>query len=173
MNEIFVFLGIEAAGAAVEKTENQITFENFIVQAENTKRFNPPILQYKKGCLKGWFGKPLDEVPYGVMNGTYNMLYDCLVDVDIITKKLTKGGIVTWGRSYRVSKDIPLGGNNIKALLEKKNSSDYQNVKKCFEINFETLSKLLTTYTYDPTDQVAILNPKRGGKRRTNKKRKG
>lgn len=177
MEEILAFLGLGvAADVAVEKTENQITFDNFIVQAQNTKQFSPPILKYKKGCLKGWFGKPLDEVPYGVMNGTYNMLYDCLVDVDIITKKITKGGIVTWGRSYRVSKTIPLDSNNIKALLEKKNSSDYQNVKECFEINFETLSKLLTTYTYDPTDQIAILNPKRGGKnssRRTNKKRKG
>lgn len=109
------------------------------------------------------------------MNSMYNVLYDCLVDVDIITKKITKGGIVTWGHSYRVSKDIPLGTNNIKALLETKNSSDYQNIKNCFEINFETLSKLLTTYTYVSTDQIAILNLKKGGKnrsRRTNKKPK-
>ena len=59
MNEIFetvfVFLGIEAAGAAVEKTENQITFENFIVQAQDTKRFNPPIIKY---------------TPLNILNGT-------------------------------------------------------------------------------------------------------
>ena len=173
MEEILAFLGLGvAADTAVEKSESQITFENFIVQAQDIKRFSPPILQYKKGCTKGWDGKPLIVVPYGMMSGTYIILYDCLVDVGIISQKLTKGGIITWSYSYTVSKTIPLNGDNIRALLEEKNNSDYQNMKKCFEINFDTLSRLLTTYTYKSTDKFKLLNPKKGGKRRTNKKRK-
>ena len=174
---VLAFFGVVAADTAIEKNENQITFENFIIQVQNTKKFSPPILQYRKGCMKGWSGKLEDEPPYGMINGTYNMLYDCLVNVGIITRKITKGGIITWSRSYTISKTIPLDGNNIKALLEKDNSRDYTDIKKCFDINFDTLSRLLTAYKYNSTDQFAALNMKKGvkggkGRRQTKKTRK-
>jgi len=162
----FTFLGIAAADTALEKNENQITFENFVVQAQKQS-----ILTYKKGCLKGWFGKSLENPSAGTVSDTYLMLYDCLVDVNIITKQITSSSVFTWSNSYIISKTISLDAKNIEELLEKKNSSDYKKIKECFVIDFAKLSALLKKYTYNPTDQFNVIGKVVGG-RRTRKQKK-
>jgi hypothetical protein len=68
--EFFGFLAIHAADKAVEKSENQLTFVNFIVQAKKLG-----ILTYKKGCEKGASNQPLDK-PSISEKDSYLYLYD-------------------------------------------------------------------------------------------------
>jgi hypothetical protein len=162
MDNILGFFGIVAAGAAVEKSQNQITFENFIVQAQSAT-----ILTYKKGCLKGMFGQPLDKLPYGI-KPFYNILYDCLVSIGVIEKNIDKWSIITASSAHTVTKDISkLKSEYIQKMLENENSFDYQQLKNCFDIDFNKLTILLTNYNYDVSDQIVLLKPgKKGGKKK-------
>ena len=168
MDTFLVFLGVDTA---IEKGQNQIGFENFIVQAQSKD-----ILKYKPGCMKGWYGEPLDKNPIG-MKSIYNILYDCLVEVGIIEKKRDKYSIITLSSSYTITKDTSqLEPVNIEELLKDKNSADFKELNKCFDIDYNKLSDLLKKYVYDSTDQFLALKPgKKGGKkkkRKTVKRRK-
>jgi hypothetical protein len=159
-------LGIAAVDNTLENVENQITFENFVVQAQNQS-----ILTYNPGCIKGWFGKPLDKLSTGETSDRYLMLYDCLVDINIIVKEIKPSSLITWTNSYIISKTISLDAKNIQEMLEKKNSSDYNKIKTCFKIDFEKLSSLLKDYKHNPTDMVEVFG-KLGGSASHNNKRK-
>jgi hypothetical protein len=165
---LFSFLGIVAGDTVLENNDNQIVFDNFIVQGQKQS-----ILTYKKGCMKDMLGNPIDNVSNNILSDTYLSLYDSLVDSDIITKKVTSSSLFTWSNTYIISKTISLDAKNIEEILEKKNNKDYQKVKECFVIDFTKLSTFLKNYKYNPTDQVEVLNPgKTGGKQNKTKKNK-
>jgi hypothetical protein len=145
--------GITAVDSAIQKSENQITFENFVVLAEKQG-----VLAQNETCASK------------VDKDKYLDLYDALVDADIITKKANAKSVFTWESSYVVSSIIDLGEENLMSILEKKKPHLYVELIKCFNIDFKKLSTLLSTYKYNPTDQFEIM--KTGGKGATSKSKK-
>ena len=105
------------------------------------------------------------------MKPIYNVLYDCLVDVGIIQKKVDKYSIITWHSKYTVTEDpSQLEAVNIEELFKDKNSDDFEFINKCFDIDYNKLSDLLKKYVHDSTDQFLALKPgKKGGKRKKRK----
>lgn len=147
------FLGVAAADAAVEGSENQITFENFIVQAKKRN-----VLSSKPDCG----GKK----PNG---DDYLTLYDALVDAKVIVNNATKGSLWTWTSSYTISTSISLEANSLQSVLKKKQSSEYTKLTQCFTVDFAKLSDMLKTYKYDPSDQINAIKEAVGGRKKTRK----
>lgn len=146
-------LGITAADTAIQQSENQILFENFIVLAEKQN-----LLAQNETCTSK------------VDKDKYLDLYDALVDADIIVKKINTKSLFTWSSSYVISNKIDLGEDNLRTILEKRKSTLYVELIKCYNIDYKKLSNLLLTYKYNPTDQLEIL--KTGGKRKNKKRRR-
>lgn len=163
MSALLGFLGVEAAEKGIQNTRNEMTFENFVVQAQKQS-----IITYRKGCIKSSItGKPLDTPPYG-MNSIYNGLYDALVEVGIIKRELTALSVLTWSSKFTISTSISLEAKNIQRLLEN-NSKDYAHLRECFVIDFHNLSRLLKNYKHNVTDEYEMYVPKRklgGGRNR-------
>ena len=168
-DDFFSYLGIEAAAAAVEKSENQLTFINFIVQAQPLA-----ILTYKKGCETGWFGKTLDK-PSISEKDSYLYLYDILVNIGIIETKVNGWAIITGSSTYTVTNDkTKLNVDSLKKLIKSDITTDAEKIKKCYEINYVKLSEFLINYNNNDgnngnkaVDQVKILTDgKSGGKKR-------
>jgi hypothetical protein len=107
-NDMLGVLGIHAMDKGIEKNANEILFDNFIVQAKKQS-----ILTLKSGCQKPFMWGPV-----------YIALYDCLVEVKIIDKRMTKSAFFTWESTYTVTKTISLEPNHIQQLLEKRASKD-------------------------------------------------
>lgn len=153
MDNLLGFLGITAADAAIENTENQITFENFIMQ---TKELN--ILIDKKKCI---------EKSSLELKSIYNFIYEKLLQIGIIEKTITKFMLFQAGRSHFITKDIlKLEPQYIQQKLEEIN--EIQKIKECFDIDYNKLSIFLKNYKYNPQDQFNLLI-KKGG--RNSKKR--
>lgn len=161
MDYFLSYLGIEAAGTGIEKTENQITFENFIIQSQELQ-----ILKYKPGCIKDFMGRPMQKSPGG-LKPVYNVLYDCLVHIGVIEKKTNWGSFLTGSASYTITKDkSKLHEKYIKMEFSKNKSGDFKNIQECYEIHFTSLSNLLKNYKYNTTDQIYMMKPgKKGGKK--------
>jgi hypothetical protein len=167
LDDLLGFLGFQVAAAAVEKSENQLTFVNFIVQAQPLS-----ILTYKKGCETGWLGRTLDK-PSITEKDSYFYLHGILVNNGIIESKVNGWILITLTSSYTVTNDkTKLSVKSLKEKIESDNTAEAEKIKKCYEINYGKLSELLINYNDDNNgnraiDQVKILTDgKLGGKKK-------
>lgn len=166
------FLGLEAASAAIEKSENQLTYANFIVQAQKLS-----ILTYKKGCETGFFGQTLDK-PSITEKDSYFYLHGILVNNGIIETKVNGWVLITLNSSYTVTNDkTKLSVKSLKESIDNDHTADAEKIKKCYDINYEKLSEFLNNYNNNdgkngnnPVNKVSIF--KGGNKRSTKKRRK-
>lgn len=177
LDGFFELLGFQAANAAVEKSENQLTFINFIVQAQPLS-----ILTYKKGCETGWFGRTLDK-PSITEKDSYFYLYNILVNTGIVETKTNGLSLITWASSFTVTHDkTKLSPGSLEKIIKNDITTDAEKIKKCYEINYVKLSEFLINYNNNDgkngnnaLDQVKILTDgKLGGKkkRKTMRRRK-
>jgi len=164
MDHFLGYLGFVAIDTAVEKKQNQLTFDNFIVRSREND-----ILTYKKD----WKGEKVTKTTL-TMDGYYLILYDCLVSTGIIDKVIDRWSVVTWNSKYTITKDAnKIKSDYIKETVEKGNCTDFPELIERFDIDFDKLSKLLKEYIYDPTAQLDIINPvKKGGKRNKGRRTK-
>lgn len=154
--DVFGWLGlgvVTAADTAIQKTEQQITFENFVVQAQSKG-----ILSQQNNC------------PNQPSKDDYLSLYDALVDAEIINKKATGWSFITLTSSYTISNTISKEPNDLETIMENRNSKYYVKLKPCFVVDWKKLSEFLKQYKYSPTDQFSILTG--GGKKRKARKTK-
>jgi hypothetical protein len=135
---------------AIEKSENQITWENFTAQAKKQK-----ILVYNQGCEKGRFWGLRDK-PSISESFSYMYIYDTLVSLDIITATPNKYSFITWRSSYVVTKDkSKLDSkvlensitNSIKKSIEQ-NDDVAKLINDCYTINYSELSSLLHLFSF-------------------------
>jgi hypothetical protein len=167
LDDLLGFIGISSAAAAVEKSENQLTFVNFIVQAQPLA-----ILTYKKGCETGWLGQTLDK-PSITEKDSYFYLHGILVNNGIIESKVNGWIIITFNSSYTVTdKKAKLSVDSLKNIIKNDITTEAEKIKKCYEINYDKLSEFLINYNdgnngNKAVDQVKILTDgKLGGKKR-------
>jgi hypothetical protein len=149
-------VGVFAADAAIEKTQGQITFINFANQCREKN-----IMSYKPNCMKTWTGSPKPTITTLEEKGCYNVLYDVLVDENIIEKKRSKASFFTWDYKYTITPTKSLlTAEHLKKVIEANTTRDFQQIKDCFTIDSTKLSAFLTTYVNDPTKGIL------GGRRR-------
>lgn len=154
------FLGemfaITAADKAIEKSNNEIRYENFIPQAKKTTILTLiPNCQIQK---PGWFS---DDV--------YFVLYYYLVKKNVIKKKTGIVSMFTWSRIFTINPDL-IETSKLKELINK-DSSDFPDQLKCYTLDYEQLSTLLKNYKYAAVDELNLLTNK-GGRRKKNNKNK-
>ena len=153
--EFLEILGfITAKDTAIQSAEQQITFENFIVQAQN----------------KGILSQKHNNCPNQPSKDDYLLLYDALVDAEIIVKKINGFSVITWSSSYTISNKISKEPKDLETTMENKNSNYYNKLKPCFVVDWKKLSEFLIQYKYHPTDQLRVLAG--GGKRKARKTKK-
>jgi hypothetical protein len=158
------FVAVEATNAVAEKVGNQITFENFIVQAKNLK-----ILKIKLNTNTENTCNKLQLNDINVKKDAYLELYDCLIEKNIITSKLGLATLFTWWTVYTVNNKLT-NIDNIKNLLKNINYP----LLKCYSIDYEKLSKFLKSYTHNTMNRINIFNgnkSKSKGKSKNNTKK--
>ena len=160
------FVAVAAANAAIENTQGQITFINFVNQCREKN-----VMTYKPNCMKTWMGTPKEKITTLEEKAFYNVLYDVLVDGNIIEKKGSKVSFFTWDYKYTITTDKTLlTAEHLKSVIESSKTTDFQEIKDCFTIDSTKLSEFLTTYINDPTK--GILGGRRRKTRRVRKMRK-
>lgn len=169
-----IFVLGEVASAAVEKKENQLTLVNFTEQANNLN-----ILTYKKGCEKGFWGKDIDTPTLG-MKSSYLYLYDILVSLGIIEKKINGWSILTVASSHTITiYSEKLQADYLKSSIESSTSEDAVHIKNCYTVDYNKLSTFLIDYSkkdgkngYNPADNFKRFLPSGGKKKRITKRRR-
>jgi hypothetical protein len=135
------------ADEVVQKVDNQINFDNFVVGA------------MKAGILKDNKNVPIKDTYEN--KGRYMYLYDGLVKIGIIKSELSISTLQTGFYKYTVTTDSKLlepvklknacsGNDKIKEAL---NNGEYK-------IDYNKLSIFLKGYSYKTVDQVKALLPK-------------
>ncbi len=142
----------------VYKTNNELKFENFVIQAKVNK-----VLLLKdetKECIITKPGMLFGTIQYNandpstkesVLTDTYLDLYDYLIKKNIITKEVRAGSFWTWDYVNKVNPALMDIGNLQKILIE--SDSEYPNTLKCYTVYYDRLSKFLQTYQYSSGDQ--------------------
>ena len=174
MDELFRFLGLDVIDAAVEKFENQLTWENFMEQAKKHE-----ILTYIPFCEKGFWGNKL-KTPTLSMKNSYLYLYDTLISLGVIERELNWRSLITIARSHTVTKDISkLTPESLKKSIDECTNNDAMHIKKCYTIDYDKLSNFLTDYNkkdgvngYDPSDKIKGYVPYGGKKKRSTKRKR-
>lgn len=174
MDYLFTFLGFEALDRHVEKSNNEIKFENFVQQAKEANILTPKDKNSKCVIKRTLLFKEFD---YEVDNSTmdikeaYDDLYKYLVNINVITNNIDKASIITWDNVQTINKDL-ISIDKLKKLI-KEDNQNFTPLLKCYNINIKKLSYLLNNYNYNYTDKIDFWI--KGGKikkinNKTNKK---
>ena len=150
--EAFVAAGV-VGDKVIETKYNEIKFDNFVPQAKKRK-----ILTIIPNCKhKGWFGNS-----YTINNNfnleAYTILYDYLVDKNIITAKVNKASLWTWDKVYTINRQL-IHPDSLKVIINKHNK-DFPLLLKCFNIHYDKLYDLFKNYKYDALNEFTNLNKK-------------
>jgi hypothetical protein len=162
MSELLEFVGITAADGAVEKSNNEIKFDNFITQGKDNN-----ILTLKENCTitePSLFGNKSFTMNNEYLFAIYMDLYDYLITKGIIIKQVKKASLWTWDNVHTINPNL-IDESNLKKLINV-NDKEFPNMLKCHTIDYKKLSNLLGSYKYKITDQVMIA---KGGKKRKTK----
>jgi hypothetical protein len=155
---------VYASDTAIQKINNEITFENFLVQAP------------KKNIL---VAKNVNDNQ--TLNTRYSQLYDCLVNQNIIVAKVEGWStLFTLFPKFKIKENLTL--EEIKTALDPKNEHymnpstySFKYLKKSLEeiiefytIHMTILYDFLQNYNYNETDQLTVIpqivRGKTGGK---------
>ena len=144
---------MEAEDKLAKGVANQITDFNVYVQGTENN-----ILKYTPGCVKGWLGKPVLEVPD--MYSVYRSLYDYLKRLDVIHKDNI--GWTTWftaSRPTEVNKVYltKLTKPGFQDLIKKDTSADIVKLKTCYNLNSGALYNWLIKYEYNAKDEFELF----------------
>ena len=155
LDELFV----QAAGDEVaQQTNNEIKFENFVIQAKKNR-----VLVLKdetKECIITKPGRLFGTVRYNandpstkesVLIDSYLDLYDYLIKQNIITAKVGAASFWTWDHVNVVNPEL-IDVNKLQNLL-KEGNPDYPNQLKCYTIQHARLSDMLKDYKYSAENQ--------------------
>jgi hypothetical protein len=155
MSDLF---GMEVKDQAAATFNNELRFENFIVQALNSDLLrlnNPSCRREKNPSWWDWFqgNQKLDtmtELDYK-QNVVYVDFFDFLVKKEIIKRKLGfLSFFAVYDYIYNVNNEL-IETTKLRELL-KKDDPDFPKSLLCYDINYDSLSNFLKNYKYDPTD---------------------
>jgi len=150
------------ADEVVQKADNQINFDNFVVGA------------MEAGVLKTKNNVP---IPNNYENkGRYMVLYDVLVEKGIIESGLSISTIQTGFYKYTITtKRELLEPAALKNLCSKSETLKTKNVLNNGEyiIDYNKLSAYLKGYGYKAVDQVKVLLPKSPVRKSIQKRKNG
>lgn len=164
MDNLLVFIGIVAVDKALEESNNEIKFDNFIAQAKEKK-----ILNLKDNCSieqSGWFNNSNKNIDKNFDNDAYFDLYNYLIKKEVITKKVGKASIFTWDSIHTINEKL-IEEIKLKELI-KEGNADLPELLKCYTIDYQELHNLLEKYEYDGLDEVKLM-VKKGGNRKNRK----
>ena len=145
------FVAVAVAGnTLLEKNNNEIKFDNFIQQAEKRKIL---IKHNENETCKQYaiMGNTIE------MKNAYDVLYDYLVEKNIITSTVDKASLWTWDKVYKVNKDLVKQTTLSKLDKEK----DYPEQLKCYKLNGIELYHFLNTYVYSGLNKfknIGLIN---------------
>lgn len=145
--------------ASIEQTR-RVKFEVFINKA---KEQNILILKKDKPCdVKSsfWSSKKTYIADDSNINDAYLELYNHLVKREIIYEKPGIKSLINGNKIYNVNLEL-IETNNLKDTIDK----DLPNLLKCYDINYDSLSKFIKSYTHK------ILGGKKTNKGYKNKRR--
>ena len=167
MSFFFDMFAFAAADKIIEKSNNEINFDNFISQAKDTQI----LTLINSNCnveRPGFFGNRNYIIDAGFIKDAYLELYDYLVTKNIITEKKDDAtSIFTWKSAYIINTDL-IDTPKLRELIKKENP-DFPKLLECYNIDHQKLSDFLKNYNYNFVDQVTVIT--KGGKRK-NKKHK-
>ena len=168
MSFFFDMFAFAAADKIIEKSNNEINFDNFISQAKDTQILT--LIKYNCNVeIPGFFGNSTHIIDKNFIKDAYLELYDYLVTKNIITvKKDDATSIFTWKSAYIINTDL-IDTSNLSKLIKKENP-DFPKLLECYNINHQKLSDFLKNYNYNFVDQVTVIT--KGGKRKNKKIRK-
>ena len=165
IEELLVFMGVNAAvDSRTEGSNNRISLDNFIVQAEKVDILRPkPNCEYNE---RGFFGNKTFTANEKNISNVYLELYDYLIEKKIIKKKVQ----LTFYPTYTINADL-IDESNLKRLINI-NNADIPSSVKCYNIHYNKLSQLLKRYDYSIIYQFRNIGKagKKIGKNGKNKK---
>ena len=152
-----------AANKAIEKTGNQIKFENFVQQAKDKG-----VLTKIDGCKpeqNGLFGASFVGI-----DDAYLELYNYLIKKNIIKSTAGAASLVTFDSIDTINKDL-IKESDVKRLVDKDNK-DFPKSLKCYTIHHTKLSDFLEGYKYSATNELKVIRGLASSKRRNIKRRR-
>lgn len=163
MSFILTQLEWAAVDMAVEKAENQITFVNFVSQAMPLN-----ILTLIEGCSQNFgFLLGVKQINNTYKKDAYLILYDYLVEKNVIKQKTGAATFFTLSKVYTVNRDYDM--KKLKNVIENdKNNKKYPELLNCFTINHMKLINFLKNYMHKAENEYKVMT---GGKKTKSKRR--